>query len=490
MILYYQENVARDADARLLVRLTREVTRETAGETDTADAAAEDFEAAVEAAGKDAEENRKYSLLSKLRTFCRKTCYRCGETHCSRSGRHVRGMDIFQENLPSIRIIPVRMVISVLLLYCPVFLFAVSLFLGGGDQTSLPQWFVYILTTAAVMSFFVIPCFVWNCLRSLRDYGFKRTNQNYRLFFVQHHHCCHCNTKGLHKANRVVPGDLEAGSICVSCLAHFGCPALLRYPGDLCQNLAVGIHVELQPEATFYRGGNSTTFRAENMLRGLLINETTGMIAGSAISVVSDHNITVIASNAAGTCSVTLIVHVYQVTALKATQFLYSGLTIQSACRHPILICFEPFCADATVTTIACGNNTHGLLFEVEPVLPKGLVLNPHSGQISGTPIEECAHAEYCVRGGNRMGSVDTKIVFSTSPNWDDDFTRFEKGLEASSEEIQTLRESIAAKERELEEQRLAKECELELLKDSLDDLIGDSARLPVETRVRFVFCL
>jgi len=88
------------------------------------------------------------------------------------------------------------------------------------------------------------------------------------------------------------------------------------------------------------------------------------------------------------------------------------------------------------------------------------------------------------------MGSVDTKIVFSTSPNWDDDFTRFEKGLEASSEEIQTLRESIAAKERELEEQRLAKECELELLKDSLDDLIGDSARLPVETRVRFVFCL
>jgi len=126
MILYYQENVARDADARLLVRLTREVTRETAGETDTADAAAEDFEAAVEAAGKDAEENRKYSLLSKLRTFCRKTCYRCGETHCSRSGRHVRGMDIFQENLPSIRIIPVRMVISVLLLYCPVF--AVSLF--------------------------------------------------------------------------------------------------------------------------------------------------------------------------------------------------------------------------------------------------------------------------------------------------------------------------------------------------------------------------
>jgi len=126
MILYYQENVARDADARLLVRLTREVTRETAGETDTADAAAEDFEAAVEAAGKDAEENRKYSLLSKLRTFCRKTCYRCGETHCSRSGCHVRGMDIFQENLPSIWIIPVRMVISVLLLYCPVF--AVSLF--------------------------------------------------------------------------------------------------------------------------------------------------------------------------------------------------------------------------------------------------------------------------------------------------------------------------------------------------------------------------
>ena len=121
MILYYQENVARDADARLLVRLTREVTRETAGETDTADAAPEDFEAAVEAAGKDAEENRKYSLLSKLRAFCRKTCYRCSETHCSRSGCHVQCMDIFQENLPSIWIIPVRMVISVLLLYCPVF---------------------------------------------------------------------------------------------------------------------------------------------------------------------------------------------------------------------------------------------------------------------------------------------------------------------------------------------------------------------------------
>jgi len=215
--------------------------------------------------------------------------------------------------------------------------------MGGGDQTSLPHWFVYILTTAAVMSFFAIPCFVWNCLRSLRDYEFKSNNPNYRLFFVQHHHCCHCNTKGLHKANRVVPNDLEAGSICVSCLAHFGCSALLRYPGDLCQNLAVGIHVELQPEATFYRGGNST-----------------------------------IASNAAGTCSVTLIVNVYQFTALKATQFLYSGLTIQSACRHPILICFEPFCADATVTTIACGNNTHSLLFEVEPVLPNGLVLNPH----------------------------------------------------------------------------------------------------------------
>jgi len=83
------------------------------------------------------------------------------------------------------------------------------------------------------------------------------------------------------------------------------------------------------------------------------------------------------------------------------------------------------------------------------------------------------------------MGSVDTKIVFSTSPNWDDDFTRFEKGLEASSEEIQTLRESIAAKEHELKEQ----ERELELLKDSLDDLIGDSAKLPVEKRLQFVFC-
>jgi len=51
--------------------------------------------------------------------------------------------------------------------------------------------------------------------------------------------------------------------------------------------------------------------------------------------------------------------------------------------------------------------------FEVEPELPQGLSLDVATGALSGTPLEVCCEATYCITAKNESGQVRAQLTFA-----------------------------------------------------------------------------
>ena len=128
-----------------------------------------------------------------------------------------------------------------------------------------------------------------------------------------------------------------------------------------------------------------------NSNTGLLFNSTTGVISGTPTTISAPINYTITGTNQSGTTS--------------------AIISIKIAVPPPTSLNYAKILSHYTINTPIAANGpnpTGGLIanFSVQPNLPTGLILNPNTGIITGTPTQAITMANYVITGANESGSV------------------------------------------------------------------------------------
>jgi hypothetical protein len=134
---------------------------------------------------------------------------------------------------------------------------------------------------------------------------------------------------------------------------------------------------------------------------GLSINTGTGTISGSTSTVVASATYTITATNTYGNTTTTVTF----ATGAAPSAFSYTPAASPS---YTVGTEITPLVA---VITPGTGTPT----YTVSPSLPDGLVLDPNTGGISGTPISITASTAYTVKATTIYGFTTRVITFSTA---------------------------------------------------------------------------
>lgn len=132
---------------------------------------------------------------------------------------------------------------------------------------------------------------------------------------------------------------------------------------------------------------------------GLSFDTSTGVISGTPTNVQTAANYTVTATNGAGSAS-----FVVRITVNPAIPII-SYLTPQIYIAGTAISVLNPSSTGGPVTS-----------YSVSPVLPSGLILNPASGAISGTPVITSPATAYTVTASNITGTGTKVITITVRP--------------------------------------------------------------------------
>jgi 6-phosphogluconolactonase (cycloisomerase 2 family) len=133
---------------------------------------------------------------------------------------------------------------------------------------------------------------------------------------------------------------------------------------------------------------------------GLTLSPTTGIISGTPTVLSAMATYTVTAGNSGGSTTAGVTITVVD---SKPTNLVYSSPTAVYTVGTPITQ-NTPSNSGGTIVT-----------YTVAPTLPAGLVLNPSTGVISGTPTAIAPTASYVVTGTNAIGSTTASISITVN---------------------------------------------------------------------------
>eukprot|EP00928_Gymnodinium_smaydae_P000043 TRINITY_DN1001_c1_g2_i1.p1 TRINITY_DN1001_c1_g2~~TRINITY_DN1001_c1_g2_i1.p1 ORF type:complete len:1220 (+),score=312.57 TRINITY_DN1001_c1_g2_i1:100-3759(+) len=170
-------------------------------------------------------------------------------------------------------------------------------------------------------------------------------------------------------------------------------PADVRYPGiDDIYHYAE--QVNLVPEVD---GGATMWEVAPEFPKLLTIDPKTGVISGKPMQTCEEASYVVTASNTAGGTSVVLT---FKITAPPPEGLKYPADGNDLNVGRQVAL--EPEIASGICAS-----------FSVDPPLPKGLVLDPKTGAISGKPEETIEKKKYKITATNIAGSTDAFLEFA-----------------------------------------------------------------------------
>jgi len=181
----------------------------------------------------------------------------------------------------------------------------------------------------------------------------------------------------------------------------FDLTALQAPPAGLTYRDASVVYAEgvpIIPDAPSESGGPATQYSVQPPLpTGLHLEPQTGAITGAPTTVSRDAVYTITASNAGGSATTRVEIEVKD-SVIAPDELSYLD-------RSVIYVTNEPITPN---TPISDGGEI--TQFTVTPALPEGLVMDPQTGIITGTPTTVTAPAVYTVIGSNSAGNVETQI--------------------------------------------------------------------------------
>ncbi|MGA8890945.1 MAG: putative Ig domain-containing protein [Anaeromyxobacteraceae bacterium] len=150
-------------------------------------------------------------------------------------------------------------------------------------------------------------------------------------------------------------------------------------------------------------GGQATSYAVTPTLPpGLSLNATTGVISGTPTTPANVASYVVTASNAAGSAPVTLDITVTSsVAAPTAITYAFPSPT------YPAGVAISQ-----NQPTVTGGTPTS---WTVAPPLPPGLVLDPGTGAITGTPSTVSSATPYVITGSNAGGSAQATVTITVT---------------------------------------------------------------------------
>ncbi|MGF6792797.1 Kelch repeat-containing protein [Paraburkholderia sp. 35.1] len=156
---------------------------------------------------------------------------------------------------------------------------------------------------------------------------------------------------------------------------------------------------EIIPDTPSSSGGTITQYSVSPPLpAGLSLNPLTGAITGTPTAVSKATICTITGSNAQGSTT-TLVEIEVKATAIAPDSLSYlddSIIYVTNAAITPNM----PIASGGEITQ-----------YSVSPALPAGLVLDPQTGIISGTPVTVTPSAVYTVTGSNSVDSVQAQVT-------------------------------------------------------------------------------
>ncbi|MGB8692146.1 MAG: putative Ig domain-containing protein, partial [Steroidobacteraceae bacterium] len=157
---------------------------------------------------------------------------------------------------------------------------------------------------------------------------------------------------------------------------------------------AVGIAITpLQPTVT----GSVRAYSVSPALpAGLVLNRRSGVISGTPTAVSAPAPYVISAANTAGSTSFSLV--------LSVNSAAPTGLSYPTPTPYFVGIAITALAPSVTGTVDS---------YTVAPALPAGLVLDPSSGIISGTPSAPTAAQTYVVTASNAIGSAQFNLLLS-----------------------------------------------------------------------------
>lgn len=184
-------------------------------------------------------------------------------------------------------------------------------------------------------------------------------------------------------------------------------PVNLVYPSA---TLTATKTVAISPLTPTVGGGAVITYTVSPALpAGLTINTSTGVISGTPTALSPSANYTLTANNGTGFTTFAMNITVVDVAPSQLSYATPVGLV-----RTQAMTSLSPSSIGGTVIS-----------YTVVPALPAGLLLNPTTGVISGTPTAVMAQATYTITATNTGGSSSFGAVIRVyefnDPNLDTD---------------------------------------------------------------------